>query len=89
MGPKAKGKKKEKKKSEEGKGAAEDNEFDQMEIEELRETVAMYQNQLNDITFKRNFLQIEMVSCYSMNAILAIMIQLTVVYRTQSSSISP
>ena len=36
-------------------------EFDQMEIEELRETVSMFKNQLNDITFKRNFLQLEMV----------------------------
>lgn len=33
-----------------------------MDIEELRETVGMYKNQLHDITFKRNFLQLEMVS---------------------------
>ena len=66
MGPKAKPKKK---KAEEPK-ADEDAELDHMEIEELRETVVMYKNQLRDITVKRNFLQLETVchSCYSLVA---------------------
>lgn len=57
MGPKAKPKKK---KAEEPKADG-DAELDHMEIEELRETVVMYRNQLRDITVKRNFLQLETV----------------------------
>jgi hypothetical protein len=59
MGPKPKGVAKKKKADE--SAAGEDSEFAQMEIEELRETVTMYRNQLNETTFKRNFLQLEMV----------------------------